>query len=328
MTESSFMGLRLVDQEQLDRLLDFPSLVAALEAAHQEPMAAADRLVLERAAEPGPNHFLTLPAWDPGRHLGVKLVTSFPGNAARGTGLPTVQALYLLFEGDAGRPLALIDGTALTPWKTAADSALGAKLLAREDAASLLMVGAGVMAPALVRAHLAVRPGLVQVRIWNRSPDRAHDLAHDLAAQLAGLAPDLAACEHLEAAVREADVISCATGAVTPLVKGAWLRPGQHLDLVGSFTPEMREVDDEACRRARIFVDTRRFTVEESGELMAPLASGAITAAAVRGDLFELCQGQVPGRQAPDEITLFKNGGGAHLDLMTAQHIAAKLGLG
>ena len=323
MPDQSFMGLRFVDQATMDELLDFRALVDALEAAHRAPIAEVGRLVQETAAEPGPNHFLSLPAWDPGRHLGIKLVTSFPGNSVNGSNLPTVQALYVLFEGEWGRPIAILDGTALTPWKTAADSALGAKLLAPPEPSRLLVVGAGVMADALIRAHIAVRPSLGQVRIWNRTVAKAQALAESLA--LDGV--DIAATDDLEAAARTADVISCATGSREPLIQGAWLRPGQHLDLVGGFMPEMREADDEALRRARIFVDTRRFTVGECGDLMAPLASGAITEADVLGNLFELCQGKIAGRQSAHDITLMKNGGGAHLDLMTAQFIAAKLGV-
>ncbi|MEM7223229.1 MAG: dehydrogenase [Pseudomonadota bacterium] len=324
MTDDSFMGLRFVGQAEMDELLDFASLVEALEEAHKTPIAEVGRIVQEQVAEPGPNHFLSLPAWDPGRHLGIKLVTSFPGNEARPEGLPTVQALYVLFEGTCGRPVAILDGTALTPWKTAADSALGVKLLAPSEPESLLMVGAGVMADALIRAHKAVRPSLVKVRIWNRTAAKASALAESL--MLDGV--EIAQTDDLEAAVREADVISCATGSRAPLIEGDWLRPGQHIDLVGGFMPEMREVDDGVCKRARLFVDTRRFTVEECGDLMAPLASGAITEADVLGNLFELCQSKVVGRTADQDITLMKNGGGAHLDLMTAQHIAARLGIG
>ena len=320
----NFMGLRFVDQTEIDRLLDFRSLVDALRDAHRNPIAKVGRAVLEEAADPGPNHFISLPAWDPARHMGIKLVTSMPGNAGDAHGLPAVQAVYVLFEGTQGRPIAILDGTALTPWKTAADSALGAALLAPPEPRRLLMVGAGVMAPALIQAHFAVRPSLEQVRIWNRSAEKARALAASLA--LDGVS--VAATEDLEAAARDADVISCATGARSPLIRGAWLRPGQHIDLVGGFMPEMREVDDEACQRARLFVDTRRFTLRECGDLMAPLASGAITEADVLGNLFELCQGQVAGRQSAEDITLMKNAGGAHLDLMTAQHIAARLGIG
>jgi ornithine cyclodeaminase len=313
--------MKFIDAAQVDALLDYPGLLAALEAGHRAGVDEAERLLLE---QPGPDgaarHFLIWPAWQHGEALGVKLVTSFPGNRAEG--LPTVQAVYVLFDGADGTPSALIDGTAMTPWKTAADSALGARFLAREDAEHLLMVGAGVMAPHLIHAHLTARPSLRRVTVWNRTRDKAERLAGGLA--LEGV--EIAVGEDLETAARGAEVISCATGAAAPLIQGAWLAPGTHLDLVGGFTPEMREADDEACRRARIHVDSRWFTLGCVGDLMAPIASGAITEQDVEGDLFELCRGEVPGRESPRDITLYKNAGGAHLDLMTARLIAERAG--
>ncbi len=310
-----------IDAAQVDALLDYPGLVAALEAGHRRGIDAAERLTLGQPSRRGAtDHFLLLPAWQRDEALGVKLVTSFPDNA--GTALPTVHAVYALFDGATGAPELLIDGTAMTPWKTAADSALGAKYLARENARTLLMVGSGVMAPALIRAHLAVRPSLRRVTIWNRTAAKAAALAESLAS----LDTNLEVSDDLEAAVRAAEVISCATGATAPLIQGAWLQPGSHLDLVGGFTPEMREADDEACRRARIHVDSRWFTLRDCGDIAGPLASGAITEADVLGDLFELCRGEAPGRQNAEEITIFKNAGGGHLDLMTARHIAAQVG--
>ncbi len=313
--------MRFINAAQVDALLDFPGLVAALEAGHRRGVDAAERLLLGQPGRGGAtDHFLLWPAWQRGEALGIKLVASFPDNA--GTDLPAVHAVYVLFDGATGAPELLIDGTAMTPWKTAADSALGASYLAREAAATLLMVGSGVMAPALIRAHLAVRPSLRRVTIWNRTAAKAAALAESLAS----LDTNLEVSDDLEAAVRAAEVISCATGATAPLIQGAWLQPGSHLDLVGGFTPEMREADDEACRRARIHVDSRWFTLRDCGDIAGPLASGAISEADVLGDLFELCRGEAPGRQNAEEITIFKNAGGGHLDLMTARHIAAQVG--
>jgi ornithine cyclodeaminase/alanine dehydrogenase-like protein (mu-crystallin family) len=315
--------MRVIDATTVHRLLDYAPLVAALAAAHREAPPLVGRSLLE--PPPGAGRigegFLVLPAWAHGRAFGVKMVTIVPGNAELADGPPTVQAVYQLFEGVTGRPVAVIDGTALTLRKTAADSGLGAKLLARTDAKTLLMIGAGALAPHLIGAHLAVRPALERVLVWNRSAPRRDRLLAELARQ--GIAAE--ASDDLEAAVRAADVISAATLASAPLVRGAWLRPGTHVDLVGAYTPTMREADDEAMRRARVHVDYRGSTVGESGELIQPIASGAITEQDVLGDLFDLCQGRTPGRRAADEITLFKNGGGSHLDLFTAEFLLRRL---
>ena len=317
------MDLRLIDAESVHRLLDYAPLVEALAAAHREAPPLVGRSLLE--PPPGAGRvgegFLVLPAWAHGRAFGVKMVTIVPGNAELADGPPTVQAVYQLFEGVTGRPVAVIDGTALTLRKTAADSGLGAKLLARDDVRTLLMIGAGALAPHLIGAHLAVRPSLERVLVWNRSAPWRDRLLERLARQ--GVPAE--ASDDLEAAVRAADVISAATLASEPLVRGAWLRPGTHVDLVGAYTPTMREADDEAMRRARVHVDYRGSTIGESGELIQPIASGAITEQDVLGDLFDLCQGRTPGRRAADEITLFKNGGGSHLDLFTAEFLLRRL---
>jgi ornithine cyclodeaminase len=252
--------------------------------------------------------FLALPAWRASAALGVKLVTVFPANA--GTGRPSVQAVYVLFDGSTGDPLALLDGTELTYRKTAADSALGARYLVRNDANTLLMVGAGGLAPHLIAAHRAVRPSLDRVLVWNRTRSRAEAVA---------TAAGAIVVDDLADAVAEADVISTATMAKEPLVLGRWLRPGTHLDLVGAFRPDHREVDDEAVVRAELFVDHREATLTEDGDLVIPLTAGLIQVEDVRGDLYELCRGEVAGRTDPDVITLFENGGGGHLDLMTAE---------
>lgn len=295
----------------------FPALVDALRQGHRGAMPLIDRSLLERDGA----SFLVLPAWLPGRAFGVKMVTILPDNEAR-TGNPSVQAAYQLFDGITGTASAIVDGTALTYAKTAADSALGASILARDDPAVLLIVGAGALAPHLVAAHRSVRPSLSRVLVWNRTSGKAESLAGRLRAD----GVDARAVSDLEAAAREADVISCATSSEEPLVHGAWLRPGTHIDLVGGFTPAMREADDEVIRRARIFVDTRQFTVDDAGDLCQPIASGVIARADVLADLFELCRGDHPGRRAPDEITLFKNAGGGHLDLFVAMALVGRAG--
>lgn len=266
---------------------------------------------------PGDNRLLVRAAWIAGLGGGLKAVTIYPGNPGRTPPLPAVQGQFLLFDEGRGDVVAAIEGAALTAWKTAADSALGSDMLARADAATLVMVGAGAMAEPLVRAHLAVRAGIERVILWNRTPDRAHDLAH----RLSDLGAETIVLTRLDDAIREGDIVCSATMADQPLIHGEWLLPGAHVDLVGAFTPEMREADDEALRRSRLFVDLRASALE-TGELADPIGRGVITADHVLGDLYDLVAGRA-GRASEQEITLYKNGGGAHLDLMTARAVVA-----
>ena len=297
--------MRMIDAAEIRRLLTFPLLVDALDAAHRRPrMEAQDAFLGTESAL-----YFVRNAVDAGRFMASKLITSFPDNPAKST-LPAVQAVVVLFDGRDGRPLATIDGTELTYWRTAADSALGAKLLSRPDPRTMLVVGAGEMAPRLVRAHRAVRPSISRVMIWNRTAERASALAASLRGE--GIAAEAVA--DLDAATREADLISTCTRSHTPLIKGANLKTGAHLDLVGGYTPETRESDDEAARRAAIFVDRRESAFHSVGDILQPIASGAIAESAVRGDLYDLAPGKIDGRRSPNDITMFKNAGGGHLD--------------
>ncbi len=304
--------MRFIDAAEVRRVLTFPVLIAALEAAHRRPKIEIQdaHLGSQDAA------YFVRHAVDPGRYMASKLITSFPANLAQGK-LPAVQAVCVLFDGSDGRPLAVIDGTEITYWRTAADSALGAKFLARPDAKTLLVVGAGGLAPWLVRAHRTVRPSLSRVLIWNRTLARAESLAGRLKQE--GI--DAAAATDLDAAVREADAITACTRSTEPLIKGANLKPGVHLDLVGGYAPQTREADDDAARRALVFVDRRESAFHGVGDILQPIASGAIREADVLGDLYDLASGRVAGRRHPSDITLFKNAGGAHLDLMTCEAV-------
>ena len=311
--------MRIIDAAAVYALSPFGPLIEALAEAHRQVRPETGRVLLSPPAESGHGEedFLVLPAWAPGRALGVKMASIFPQNVDAGEGLPTVQAAYQLFDGRNGSPLAVIDGTALTLRKTAADSGLGARLLARADAEVLLMVGAGALAPHLIAAHLTARPSIRRVLLWNRSAPRRDHLLRELTEE--GVPVELA--EDLETSVPQADVVCAATMATAPLVRGAWLKEGAHLDLVGGFTPAMREADDEAVRRSRVFVDYRGSTVGEAGDLTQPMAAGVISEDGVLGDLFDLCGGRHPGRQSETEITFYKNGGGGHLDLFTAEFL-------
>lgn len=311
--------MQILDAETVHRLLDWPGLVEALREAHRGPAPETAHLVRDEPGG-GANRFVTLVGWQRGQAVAVKMVGVFPGNLARSPPEPSVQGLVAVFDGATGAPRLVADGAAMTYRKTAADSALGASLLARPDARVLLVVGAGGLAPHVIAAHRAVRPGIGRVLVWNRSPARAAALV--AAARAAGTPAELAG--DLDAAVAVADVVSCVTMATEPLVKGALLKPGAHLDLIGAWRGDMREADDAALARARLFVDTRS-GMAENGEIARAVASGAIGWADVRGDLYELCSGRVAGRTAADEVTCFKNIGGAHLDLFTASALAARL---
>ena len=310
--------MKSISAAGIRRIVGYRDLVEALRLAFRGDAVTPLRHhhAIERAGR-AEAMLLLMPAWtvmsgpaDKG-YAGLKTVMVVPDNAERGK--PTVQGIYLLYSGETGEALALIDGTELTRMRTAAASALAADYLAPRDAGSLVMVGAGSLAPHLIRAHAEVRP-IRRVRIWNRHPKPAAALARKLARQ--GL--DAAVAGELEAAVREADIVSCATLSTEPLVRGAWLRPGQHLDLVGAFTPQMRESDDEAMRRARIHVDTREGALSEAGDLIQPMRSGAIAPDAICGDLFDLARGRIAGRASAEEITAFKSCGTALEDLAAA----------
>lgn len=295
--------------------LDWPGAVAALRAGHLRPRADIADLFLG----PATGTLMSRGAFIEGLGYGVKSFTVMDGNAARG--LPSVQGAMLVFDAATGALSALVDSALVTAWKTAADSVLGARLLARSDSRHLLIVGAGTVAGNLARAYDAAFPGIERITIWARRPAPAEALA----AALAGLNAEVAIARDLQTAVGQADIVSTATLARTPVLAGDWLRPGTHLDLIGAFKADMREADDTALARARIFADSRDTTLHHIGEFAIPLAQGVMSEADLLGDYYDLIAADAPGRRAPEEITLCKNGGGAHLDLMMADYIARAL---
>ncbi|MBV1700230.1 MAG: ornithine cyclodeaminase family protein [Hyphomicrobiales bacterium] len=302
---------RVISADEMDRVLDFPGLREALRLAFAGGMSAPERLHYGL----GEATLLLMPAWtqgtpQPNAVMGTKIVSVFPGNGA--LGLPAVNGLYVLQSGHTGAPLAVLDGARLTQWRTAAASALAAQYLARAGAETLTMVGAGSLAPFLIRAHASVRP-LRHVTIWNHNGARALQLA----AQMAGASYTVSVSDDLQAACASADIISCATLSREPLVRGEWLKPGTHLDLVGAFTPAMREVDDDTICRASVYLDTPA-ALTEGGDIAIAISKGVIQDKAVIGDLSGLCRGDCQGRRDEDEITLFKSLGAAVEDLAAA----------
>ncbi len=303
--------MRLIPADKIRSTLSFRLLVDALEEAHRLPMPEMDDTLLVNEGV----SYLVRSALIPNHALGSKMATVFPDNPTNHA-RPSIHGLYALFDGQDGSPLAVIDGTELTYWKTAADSALAAKYLSRSDAQKLLIIGAGSLAPWLARAHTTVRPSINEIAIWNRTHVKAVKLAETLCCE----GHDARPTADLEAAVRQADVITCATLSRKPIVQGAWLRAGAHLDLVGGYQPDMREADDVAALRARVFVDARASTLGKVGDIVRPIAAGVLSERDILADLFDLVRGAT-GRTKVSDITLFKNAGGAHLDLMVARII-------
>jgi ornithine cyclodeaminase/alanine dehydrogenase-like protein (mu-crystallin family) len=307
--------MQVISAEEVDRVLDPAGLADALAEAFGSDIVVPVRHHHEIERPEGDATLLLMPAWTSAAvspaYLGTKLVSIFQGNGARG--LPSVLGTYLLMDGATGMPLAAIDGTRLTVWRTAAASALAARALARPDAARMVMVGAGALAPFLIRAHAAERR-LTDIAIWNHRPERAEAVAATLAAE--GL--PARAVTDLEHAVRSADLVTSATLSAVPLIRGAWVRPGSHVDCVGAYRPSMRETDDALVTRAALFCDTRAGALKEGGDLAQPLAAGLIAEADIRADLYDLARGRHAGRASPDEITLFKSVGTAIEDLAAA----------
>lgn len=284
--------------------LDWLALTDAIEAGHSLPRAEIADSFLYR----GDDTLLTRSAWIDGLGLAVKPATIFPGNPRQG--VPMVNGSVNLLDDADGRLRAIVDFHLVTKWKTAGDSLLSARKLARKDARRVLIVGAGNVAGSMIEAYRALIPN-AEVLIWNRTAASAEKLAAQHGAEVA---------LDLQQAVRQAEIIATTTMSDQPVVLGEWLSPGTHLDLIGAYRPDLREVDDTAIRRARLFVDSRDTTIGHIGEIQIPLDNGVIRKSDIIADFYDLPSGDY-ARRSDDEITIAKNGGGAHLDLMTARYI-------
>ncbi len=319
--------MKVFDAAAIDAALDAHAAIDAMDDAFRGKLIAPKRHHHEIARRPSTATLLLMPAWTEegsgASFVGVKVVSVFPDNAARGAA--SVQGSYILNDGATGAPLAVMDGARITLHRTAATSACAARYLARRDARRMAMVGAGALSAFLIRAHVAARPSIRHVSIWNHNPHRANDVAAALDRH-----PELAnvtihAATDLEEAVRDADIVSCATLTKTPLVRGEWLKPGAHLDLVGAYNLAMREADDEALARASVFIDTPA-CLTEGGDVAVAIKAGTFSETQVRADLFALARGGHPGRASDDEITLFKSIGAAIEDLAAATLVWSRAG--
>ena len=309
--------LRHFTADDVHDALDYHSLVEALREAFKAGATAPVRA--SHPVTPQGDRLLLMPAWD-GIGLGVKIVTVFPHNRERG--LASVAALYVLMDGTTGHPIALLDGEALTLRRTGAASALASSYLSRDDAGHLVVVGTGALAPYMAAAHCSMRR-IQRISVWGRS----HDAAARTAAMLATQGLPAQAVADLAAALAEADIVCCATTSREPVVRGALVRDGTHVDLVGAFTPQMRESDDALIARAELFVDTFAGALQEAGDLVQPMSRGLITREDVRAELADLASLRHPGRRTPDAVTLFKSVGTALEDLSAARLVAERFGL-
>lgn len=289
---------------EAEQLLDWVQLTEALEAGHRLPRAEVADSFLYRGADT----LLTRSAWISGLGIAVKAAAIVPGNAERG--IESVTGAVNLLSDLTGELEAVVDFGLVTKWKTAGDSLLAARKLARPDAREILICGAGKVAASMVAAYRAGFPG-ARITIWNRTAVTAEALAARVGAEVE---------TDLEAALGRAEIVATTTMAIEPWLRGAWIQPGTHLDLIGAYRPDMREVDDTAIERARIFCDSRATTVHHIGEFRDPIARGVMREADIVADYYDIASGAFT-RQSRDEITICKNGGGAHLDLITAQYI-------
>lgn len=302
--------MQILDADRTRAALDFHRLVPALREAFAGQATVPARHVHTVGAGENQGTVLIMPAWSEAGFLGIKTVNIYPANGARG--LPGLHATYVLYDARNGVPLAQLDGNEITARRTAAAAALGADFLARADASTLLVLGTGRVAQLLPQAHASVRP-IRRIRVWNHRAEGARALA----AQWRAAGWEAEAVEDLDAAVMGADIVSCATLANAPLVRGEWLAPGSHLDLIGSFTPAMREADPTSFANARVFVDTDEAPTK-AGDLLDAISAGALTVGDIEANLAQLCRGERSGRRTRDERTVFKAVGSALEDLAAA----------
>jgi ornithine cyclodeaminase len=307
--------MRLFDGAEIDAALSYPGLIDILDDAFRSEVIAPKRgQYAIRRPDEADAILLTMPAWSgpdvANPYIGTKIVSVFFGNGKRN--LPGVMGAYLLMDGATGKPLAVMDGNRLTTWRTAAASALASRYMSNPEASRMLMVGAGALAPFIIKAHRSVRP-LTEIAIWARRPEAAEATVTELAKD--GI--EARATTDLEGEARTADIISCATNATEPLIHGHWLKREAHLDLIGGFTMQMREADADALHRARVVVDSSK-AIDEGGDVAVAIAEGSYSADKIAGTLADLCHGRVAGPVEGGGITLFKSVGVALEDLAAA----------
>jgi ornithine cyclodeaminase/alanine dehydrogenase-like protein (mu-crystallin family) len=315
MTQDPLSEVLVISGDDVRRLLTMERCVELIDTAMRTVSRGGAQLPLRIGAPiPGGNVVAVMPGvLDEPAVAGAKVIAVFPNNSQRG--LPSHRGVVVLFDIDRGAPLAIIDATAITGLRTAAASAVATHALARADAASLAIIGNGEQAAAHLRAIAVVRP-LKSVRVWGRSMERAQQFAHQERPH-SPVPIDVAAT--VEQAVADADIVCTTTSAREPILQGAWLRPGSHVNLVGASAATAREADDELVKRAAFFVDFRGSALAQAGELLG--AFGKDAAAHIRGEIGEVLSGAKAGRTSREQITVYKSLGIAAQDLAAAQYV-------
>ena len=308
----------VLDSETIRTLAPMPQLIECLRDAFRVQGHVPTRQVVEIPGGPGERLLLSMPAFDPNGAGMVKLATVSSDNKAKG--LPTIQATIVVFS-KTGTPVALLDGTTVTQLRTGAASALASTYLSRTDSSHLALIGTGALSPYMAMAHCAVRD-IVRISVAGRSLERAGATATAIR-ELLHRGVEVLVAKSVEDAVATADIVSCATSSVTPVLAGKWLRPGTFIDLVGSFSRTNREADDDALLRSRIFVDTLDGAFGEAGDIIGPITRGVIDRQRIEGELADLVCGRVRGRKGDEELILFKSVGTAIEDFAAAQMIVA-----
>ncbi|MCL1095698.1 ornithine cyclodeaminase family protein [Shewanella kaireitica] len=312
----------VINAESVHHSLNFKELVDALDETFSRPAGMPQRQVFSLdASSSHSDAFAVLPSWNE-KTIAVKAFTYFPGNPKKDPNLASLYSKILIFSRETGEPQALVDGTSVTYWRTAAVSALGSRYLSRENSSKLLVCGTGNLASFMALAHASVRP-IKQIRVWGRSEEKARSTIELIRNERPGI--EVFYCDNLEASVREADIISCATGSATPLFPGEWVQAGTHTDFVGNHNHDRRECDTELVSKSAVFVDSKINVFAEAGELLLPVAEGAFSLDDVKGELAQLCQSGTFARTSDEQNTLFKTVGTALSDLVGAQLVYAKV---
>jgi len=309
---------RVIDSDSVLARISPLALIDAMEKKHLEGYETIGRLhtLISRDDRPGAEMLIWAGARTDGS-MGAKIVSISPDNGLLSKPSPTVHSAFALVDRLDGRFRSFIVGESFTRCKTAADSALAARYLAPANPTKLVVLGAGAQAKTHLTYLHAVCPTIERIDVWNRNRSRAEQLIEERF-----LPVDFQVSDDLEASVAGADIVVCLTSSSSPVLDGKWLKLGCHVDLVGGFTPDMRETNDATILRSSVFVDHLGLTAEHCGDIVQPLKNGTITLSDIRGDLFDLCRKEIPGRRDREEITLFKNGGGGHLDLMVAEWLS------